>query len=93
MSKVFGWQATPYGPEYADVDCGGSSLGFQQDPSESPRAPLAIIQVDDLDVTRREIEAAGGDITVEPFDFPGGRRFHFREPGGNELAAWVPARG
>ena len=91
MATVFWWTATPYGPDYTDVDCGGANLGFQQDPAEQPAAPLVIIQVDDLDVMQREVEAAGGIITVEPFDFPGGRRFHFREPGGNELAAWAPA--
>ncbi len=79
-------------PDYTDVDCGGASLGFQQDPAEQPAAPLVIIQVDDLDTMQREVEAAGGIITVEPFDFPGGRRFHFREPGGNELAGWAPAQ-
>lgn len=45
------------------------------------------IRADDLDQARAEIEAAGGSVTVEPFEFPGGRRFHFREPGGSELAA------
>ncbi|TWF82652.1 VOC family protein [Kitasatospora viridis] len=91
LGAVFGWAATPYGPEYLDVDCGGGvSLGFQQDSSEAPAAPLAVIQVDDLDATREAVVEAGGTVTVEAFDFPGGRRFHFREPGGNELAVWVP---
>jgi len=48
------------------------------------------IRTDDLDKARRDIEAAGGVITVETFEFPGGRRFHFREPGGCELAVWQP---
>ncbi len=92
LQAVFGWDATEYGPEYVDVDCGsGVSLGFQQDRSEAPAAPLAVIQVDDLDATHQAVTEAGGTVTVEAFDFPGGRRFHFREPGGNELAAWVPA--
>jgi predicted enzyme related to lactoylglutathione lyase len=73
------------------VDCGGGvSLGFQQDPADAPAGPLAVIKVEDLAATREAVIAAGGQITVEGFDFPGGRRFHFREPGGNELAAWVP---
>jgi uncharacterized protein len=39
------------------------------------------------------VVGAGGVITLDPFDFPGGRRFHFREPGGNELAVWMPVEG
>ncbi|WP_324606668.1 VOC family protein [Kitasatospora azatica] len=58
--------------------------------SVAPAAPLAVIQVDDLDATRQAVIEAGGTVTVEAFDFPGGRRIHFREPGGNELAVWVP---
>lgn len=87
---VFGWHSTPYGTEYTDVACGGGfSLGFQEDMAEASSAPLVVIKVDDLDSARRMIESHGGRVTVEPFDFPGGRRFHFVEPGGNELAAWV----
>ena len=87
---VFGWPSTPYGQEYTDVACGGGfSLGFQQNMAVAPPAPLVVIKVDDLDRARRKIESHGGRITVEPFDFPGGRRFHFTEPGGNELAVWA----
>ena len=90
FGSVFGWAATPYGPDYTDVDCGGGvSRGFQQDRSEAPAGPLAVIRVDDLEATRSAVVAAGGTVTVEAFEFPGGRRFHFREPGGNELAAWT----
>lgn len=92
VSEVFGWSGTPYGLEYVDFDCGGVNLGFQQDPEEQPSAPLVVIQVEDLEETRAAVETAGGVITVESFDFPGGRRFHFREPGGNELAAGVPVQ-
>jgi protein-S-isoprenylcysteine O-methyltransferase Ste14 len=49
-----------------------------------------IIRTEDIDDAERRVIAAGGVITREQFDFPGGRRFHFREPGGNELAVWVP---
>jgi hypothetical protein len=86
--KAFGWTTTPYGPDYADVAGAGITLGFQADPDEQPSAPLVTIRTDDLEQARRDVESAGGVITVEPFDFPGGRRFHFREPGGCELAAW-----
>jgi predicted enzyme related to lactoylglutathione lyase len=90
FGQVFGWQFNAYGPQYTDVAFGGGfSLGFQQDADEAPAAPLVVIKVNDLDSARRSIESHGGRVTVEPFDFPGGRRFHFVEPGGNELAAWV----
>ncbi len=100
FKAAFGWRSTAYGPHYRDVATGPvagdgpeMSLGFQQDPVERPGAPLVVIGVDDLEATRSRVEAAGGLVSVEPFGFPGGRRFHFREPGGNELAAWVPDHG
>lgn len=90
LAKVFDWPGTPYGPDYHDVAAGGGiSLGFQSDPSETPTAPLVVIEVSDLAASRSRIVEAGGVITMEPFDFPGGRRLHFREPGGNVLAVWV----
>ncbi|WP_406690419.1 VOC family protein [Saccharopolyspora sp. ID03-671] len=90
FARAFGWTTTPYGPDYADVAGAGIALGFQSDPDERPPAPLVTIRADDLDQARRDVESAGGVITVEPFEFPGGRRFHFREPGGCELAVWRP---
>lgn len=90
MHDVLGFGHTAYGPDYIDVDMGGGhSLGFQQDRAEAPSAPLAIFEVDDLAAAQQAVIDAGGQVTVEPFGFPGGRRFHFREPGGNELAIWV----
>lgn len=91
MEQVFGWKSTAYGAEYRDIDCEGFGLGFQQNTDKAPAAPLVVIEVDDLDEAMRAVTDAGGTITVEPFGFPGGRRFHFREPGGNVLAAWVPS--
>jgi predicted enzyme related to lactoylglutathione lyase len=91
FEEVFGWSQTAYGDDYVDVQGAGVALGFQSDASEQPSAPLVVIRADDLDHAREAIEAAGGTITAEPFDFPGGRRFHFREPGGAELAVWRPA--
>ncbi len=54
-----------------------------------PAAPLAVIRADDLEEAERDVVAAGGVITVPAYDFPGGRRFHFRAPGGIDLAVWV----
>ncbi|MEU3767653.1 VOC family protein [Amycolatopsis keratiniphila] len=91
FEKAFGWAATAYGPAYTDVQSGGTvSFGFQQDTAQQTAAPLVTIRTDDLALARASVEAAGGIVTVEPFSFPGGRRFHFREPGGAELAVWSP---
>lgn len=90
FDTAFGLESDSYGPRYEDVHLeNGQTLGFQGDPSEKPASPLTVIEVNDLSAARAAIEAAGGTITVEPFSFPGGRRLHFREPGGNELAVWV----
>lgn len=92
LKDVFGWSHEAYGPTYVDVQIGGEqNFGLQQDQAEATGAPLVVIEVHDLAAARQAIEAAGGVVTVEPFDFPGGTRFQFREPGGNELAVWVPA--
>ena len=90
FERAFGWAVTPYGPDYADVRTTGVTLGFQADTAEQPRAPLVTIRTDDLAAAREAVAAAGGVVTTEPFSFPGGRRFHFREPGGSELAVWCP---
>lgn len=90
MSEVFAHPSTAYGDSYIDVHVGdGFTVAFETRRDEVPPPPLAIFQVDDLDRMREVVTAAGGVITVEPFDFPGGRRFQFREPGGNELSVWV----
>lgn len=63
-------------------------MGLQADPAEATRAPLPGIQVPDLDAAMAAVTAAGGRVVRPPFGFPGGRRFHFLDPNGNELAAW-----
>lgn len=91
MAAVFDHTSTAYGDSYFDVHVGdGFTVAFETNRDEVPPPPLAIFQVDDLDRMRDAVVAAGGVVTVEPFDFPGGRRFQFREPGGNELSVWVP---
>jgi predicted enzyme related to lactoylglutathione lyase len=90
FTEAFGWAKTSYGPEYATIDEAGIDIGIQ---SAEKRAaePLPIIQTTDLTQAYTDVVAAGGVIVKEPYDFPGGRRFHFREPGGNELAVWTQA--
>jgi predicted enzyme related to lactoylglutathione lyase len=90
FERAFGWAVTPYGPDYTDVRTTGITLGFQADTAGQPRAPLVTVRTDDLAAAREAVEAAGGMVTTEPFSFPGGRRFHFHEPGGSELAVWCP---
>jgi predicted enzyme related to lactoylglutathione lyase len=84
---VFGWTFTDYGPTYAAFS-EGLDGGFDADPSERPRAPLPVLYAEDLDAMLARVQAAGADIVRPIFAFPGGRRFHFRDPSGNELAAW-----
>ena len=87
---AFGWSFERFGPTYACTMTGDVDLGFQADPAERTAAPLAVIQVPNLEATLAAVEAAGGTVTRPIFAFPGGRRFHFRDPAGNEVAAHKP---
>lgn len=85
---AFGWGFTDYGPTYAGVEQAGLDGGFQADPEDRPAKPLVILYSTDLEAMVARVEAAGGTITVPMYTFPGGRRFHFQDPAGNELAVW-----
>lgn len=85
---AFGWGITSYGPIYDGLDGAGIDGGVDQS-EERVAATMAVVRTDDLDAAERRVLAAGGVITRPQFDFPGGRRFHVREPGGNELAVYV----
>ena len=85
-SAAFGWSFQDYGPTYAAFDQGLDG-GFDADP-ERPAAPLPVLYATDLEGMASKVEAAGGVIVKPIFAFPGGRRFHFRDPSGNELAVW-----
>jgi predicted enzyme related to lactoylglutathione lyase len=87
FEKVFGMKMTVFGPTYACTLTGDVDIGLQADQSEATRAPLPVIEVDDLEATLAAVTAAGATVTKAIFSFPGGRRFHFLDPGGNELAA------
>ena len=84
-AEAFGWRFTDYGPTYAAFD-EGLEGGFQADPAEAPAAPLMVLYAEDLDAMLLKVAAAGADIVRPIFSFPGGRRFHFRDPAGVELA-------
>ncbi|MBW6525410.1 VOC family protein [Sphingomonas sp. RHCKR7] len=86
---AFGWSFADYGPTYAATTSGDTDVGFQADPAESTVAALPVIAVDDLETALEAVTAAGGHVTRPIFAFPGGRRFHFTDPDGHELAAVV----
>ncbi|MBX7105212.1 MAG: VOC family protein [Gemmataceae bacterium] len=85
--KAFGMAMTEFGPTYACTMTGDVDIGLQADAEEATAAPLPVIEVNDLEATLATVIAAGATVTKPIFGFPGGRRFHFRDPGGNELAA------
>ncbi len=87
FDTVFGMKMTGFGPTYACTLTGDVDLGLQADPSELTKAPLPVVEVNDLEATLSAVTAAGAEITKPIFSFPGGRRFHFLDPSGNELAA------
>lgn len=93
FATVFGWNFTAFGPTYAATLDGAANLGLQGDRAEWTAAPLPVIEVDDLEAVEAAVWEAGGTITQPIFAFPGGRRFHFREPNGNELAAMQADHG
>ena len=89
--SAFGWRMTQFAPTYAATTTGDTDVGLDGDSAEKPKAPLPVIQVQDLEAAVRSVEAAGGTVLKPIAPFPGGRRFHFADPGGNELAAWQAA--
>lgn len=89
-AAAFGLEMTAFGPSYACTMSGDVDLGLQADSAEATRAPLPVIQVASLEATEAAVRGAGGRITRPIFSFPGGRRFHFADPSGNELAAMQP---
>jgi uncharacterized protein len=92
---AFGWSFTDYGPEYTAFSNQGLDGGFfQSDLSVSTEngSALIVFYSKDLEQTRAKIEGAGGSIVKPIFAFPGGRRFHFADPNGNEYAVWSDVR-
>lgn len=91
FEQVFNWQFTDYGPDYTAFSNQGLDGGFYAAPLKSEAdngAALLVIYSDNLEATQTKIERFGGTINKPIFAFPGGRRFHFQEPSGNELAVW-----
>jgi predicted enzyme related to lactoylglutathione lyase len=90
-SKAFGWDFSDYGPTYSATTNGTTDLGLQGDPTGALAAPLPVVRVDDLEAAFDSVTKAGGTIAKAIFAFPGGRRFHFIDPSGSELAVWSEA--
>ncbi len=83
------WTFNDYGPDYAGIQGEGREMGgFRVDTEVTTGGPLVVLYSNDLNGTLAKVREAGGRIVREPFDFPGGRRFHFHDPSGNELAVW-----
>ncbi len=89
FAEVFGWEFTDYGPDYTAFKDGRLDGGFTSARTPSTEGALLVLFSSDLEATQRAVEKAGGKVVKVIFDFPGGRRFHFAEPGGNELAVWA----
>jgi uncharacterized protein len=87
-SRVFGWKFTDYGPDYTCFEDGRLAGGFWRGERLGTGGPLVVIYALDLAGTESAARAAGGAIVKDIFEFPGGRRFHFTDPNGNELAVW-----
>lgn len=87
-AKAFAWDFADYGPTYSATTNGTTDVGLQGDLREALSAPLPVIRVDDLEAAFDAVTKAGGAIARPIFAFPGGRRFHFIDPSGSELAVW-----
>ena len=91
FAKAFGWRFQDYGPEYtafADEGLDGGFFRSDKVSSADAGAALVVFYSENLEETQPKVEQAGGVISTPIFAFPGGRRFHFTEPSGNEFAVW-----
>ena len=87
-SAVFDWKFRDWGPEYTSFKDGRLTGGFRLSSDVGTSGPLVVIFAEDLESLAMAVERHGGQIVKEAFSFPGGRRFHFLDPSGNELAVW-----
>jgi len=91
FTDAFGWGFTDYGPDYTGFENAGLDGGFFQSDHVATTANgsvLLVLYSGDLAQTLEQVEASGGKIIRNIFTFPGGRRFHFSDPNGNEYAVW-----
>lgn len=88
--EAFGWTFQDWGETYVSFEGAGLDGGIRGGEKPIAGSTLVILYADDLEASEKRVVDAGGEIT-ERHDFPGGRRFHFRDPVGNVLAVWTPA--
>jgi len=88
---VFGWSFTDYGPDYTSFEDGRLAGGLTKDGRVAKGGALVVIYARDLGAMEKRVRDAGGTIVKPIFEFPGGRRFHFADPSGNELSVWSDA--
>jgi predicted enzyme related to lactoylglutathione lyase len=92
-AAAFDWTFTDYGPDYTSFSDGRSAGGFFASPdAPQTKNPLVVIFAADLEQAAARVHRAGGKIVKPVFEFPGGRRFHFADPTGLELAVWSDVR-
>ena len=94
FSTLFGWKFEDFGPKYCGFNDGRIDGGFSESAniaSTTSGSPLLVFYRADLDTAVKAVEGAGGSIVKPVFSFPGGRRFHFTDPSGNEYAIWSEA--
>lgn len=88
--SLFGWSFQDWGADYTAFSESGVDGGFNAGDGHRTKAPLVIIETDDIQVMEERVQQTGGTITLPTFKFPGGSRFHFTDPSGNELAVMQP---
>ncbi|RYE07533.1 MAG: VOC family protein [Hyphomicrobiales bacterium] len=90
FENAFGWEYLSYGPTYTEIREAGVLGGINSDSADRTAYPVIGVRTDDIDAAEQAILTAGGIITRPTYEFPGGKRLHFREPGGAELLVYQP---
>jgi uncharacterized protein len=85
---VLGWKFTDYGPDYTAFNDGRLDGGFTTGTAVGAPGALVVLYAADLEAVQKRVVSAGGEVTQDIYEFPGGKRFHFTDPNGNELAVW-----
>jgi len=87
-SNLFGWKFEDYGPDYTSFQDGRLAGGFRKEDHAQAHGTLIVLYAERLEDMEARVKSAGGAVMKPIFSFPGGRRFHFSDPSGNELAVW-----
>jgi predicted enzyme related to lactoylglutathione lyase len=86
--EVFGWSFQDWGDDYSDTKDSGITSGFSASASHRPPVPLVVLFTADLEAAKERVIKAGGKISKDIVSFPGGRRFQYIDPAGNQLGVW-----